>query len=449
MTQRTPILLSDHFTIGRLIRFTLPSMLMVIITSIYGVVDGIMVSNCVGTTAFAALTLIWPFVAVIGSFGFMMGTGGSALVAKRLGEQRDDDARSIFSLITYATIFIAVTLGLLGRFVVGDVARVMGAEGEMVDLCCEYADILLLMMPAYMLQVFYQSLLVTAERPKMGMWITICAGLMNMTLDVLFIYIFRWGLTGAAWATALSQCVGAVVPLVYFIRCRHSKRATLWLGKTHLNMRALRKVCSNGMSEFVMNISLSVVSMLYMYKLLAELGENGVSAYGVLMYYAFIFVAIFLGFGIGSAPAISYHYGAQNHDELHSLFTKSLYIISVAGLLIAALAQLLAVPLSRSLVGYDATLLALTITAFRIYCVHFLVTGVNCFASSFFTALNNGPISALISMLRTIVFEAGCVLVMPLVFGIESIWWSVTVAESLTLLVTIFLFIHYRKRYNY
>lgn len=447
MTQGTQIQLSDHFTFGRLIRFTLPSMLMMIISSIYCVVDGIMVSNYVGTTAFAALNLIWPFVAVIGSFGFMMGTGGSALVAKRLGEKREEEARSIFSLITYTTIAIAVTLGILGRLFVRDVAILLGAEGELVELCCEYADILLLMMPSYMLQVFYQSLMVTAERPKMGMWITIAAGVMNMLLDVLFIYVFHWGLRGAAWATALSQCIGAIIPLCYFIYCRN--KATLYLGKTHLDFYALRKVSSNGISEFVMNISLSIVSMLYMYKLLAELGENGVSAYGVIMYYAFIFVAVFLGFGIGSAPAISYHYGAKNHDELHSLFVKSLTIVGIAGLLITALAQILSIPLSKSLVGYDHELFDLSVRAFRIYAIHFLVTGFNCYASAFFTALNNGPISALISMLRTIVFEAGCVIVVPILFGIESIWWSVTIAESITLLVTIFLFIHFRKRYDY
>lgn len=442
------IQLSDHFTYRRLIRFTWPSMMMMIVTAVYGVVDGVMVSNFAGTTSFAAINLIWPFIAVLGAVGFMIGTGGSALVAKTLGMQNVEHARDLFSMLTYVVLILSVVMSVAGLIVVKDVSIMLGAEGELVELCTLYGRILLLTLPAYILQVYFQSLLITAERPKMGMWVTIGAGLMNVVLDLLFIGVWGWGVAGAAWATGLSQLIGGGIPLAFFFFSR-KRNLKLRLGRCHLDLKALWQACSNGISEFVMQISLSIVSMLYMYQLLHEAGENGVAAYGIMMYFAFTFSAIFLGYGIGSAPVVSYHFGAGNTDELSSLLRKSLRVTTVVGVAIVVVAQLFARPLSSIFVGYDQTLLDLTVHAFRLYSLMFLVTGFNVFASAFFTALNNGPVSALISVLRTLVFEAGCVLLLPLLFGIEGIWWSVTVAETITMLISFYLLYRYRNVYGY
>ncbi len=446
--KRTPIQLSDHFSYGRLLRFTWPSMMMLIITSVYGVVDGMMVSNFVGTTPFAALNLIWPFVMIMAAIGYMFSTGGSALVAKIMGEGDLNKSRDVFSMLTYCVIGISFIMGKIGHLVVRNVAELLGSEGIMTDMCEEYGGILLDMLPAFVLQIYFQSFLITAEKPKMGMWVTIGAGLINIALDWIFIKEWGWGLKGAAWATALSQSFGGLYPLIYFITDK-AKESKLWLGKATLNIKAIIQTMSNGLSEFVMNISLSFVSMLYMYILLKETGENGVSAYGVIMYYIFIFVATFLGFGIGSAPIVSYHYGAQNKEEMHNLLKKGLTLMVICGIVITASAELLSYPLSYLMVGYDTALLTLTVHAFRIYSLNLLVTGINIYASAFFTALNNGPVSAFISLSRTLIFEAGSVLLLPLLFGIEGIWWSVIVAEVVSAMMSIGLLLHYQKKYGY
>lgn len=440
------IQLSDHFTYRRLLRFTWPSILMIVFTSVYGVVDGVMVSNFVGTTAFAALNLIWPYVAVLGSVGFMLGTGGAALVAKTRGEGHRDQARSLFSMLTYGAILLGLLLGLAGWLTARPVALLLGAQGEMVELSAQYGRILCLCLPFYLLQIFFQSLLVVAEKPKMGMWVTVGAGLMNALLDVLFIGVLHLGLPGAAWATGASQLVGGIVPLAYFLL---NRRSPLRLGRMRLDLKAFGTACFNGLSEFVMQISLSIVSMLYMWQLLRHIGENGVAAYGIMMYFAFVFVSLFIGFNVGSAPIMSYHYGAGNHQEMRSLLKKSLVIVFAFGLLIELIAQAFAHPLCAFFVGYDTELLSLTKHAFRTYSIMFLYTGFNMFASSLFTALNNGPVSALISLSRTLLLEAGCVLILPLLFGIEGIWFSVDVAEGLTLILSFWLAWHYRHRYGY
>ncbi|MBR5208902.1 MAG: polysaccharide biosynthesis C-terminal domain-containing protein [Paludibacteraceae bacterium] len=436
------IQLSDHFNFKRLLLFTYPSMLMVIFTSIYSIVDGVMVSNFVGTTPFAALNLIWPFVAVLGSIGFLLGTGGCALVAKTMGEGEGDKAKSIFSLLTYTALTFSVVLGVLGLFFTRDAAIFLGAEGEMVEHCVVYAQILLICLPTYVMQVYFQSFLIVAERPRYAMWVTIAAGVSNMVFDVVFIGFFDMGIAGAAWASNVGMAIGGFVPLYYFYKRK-------WLRRCHWDFTAIRKACSNGLSELVLNISLSLVSMLYMYQLIRQSGEDGVAAYGVISYFAFTFAALFIGYGIGVSPVVSYHYGAENKREMHSLLKKSMTIVVTAGIVIALIAQVLARPLSVIFVGYDEALLELTVHAFRIYSLHFIVTGINIFASEFFTALNNGPISALISLTRTLVLESGCVLLLPFLFGIEVIWWAVLVAETLAMLLSLSLIFKYRKRYGY
>ncbi|MCF0197803.1 MAG: polysaccharide biosynthesis C-terminal domain-containing protein [Bacteroidaceae bacterium] len=443
------IQLSDHFTYGRLLRFTWPSMMMIITSSVYGVVDGVMVSNFTGTVPFAALNLIWPFVAILGATGFMFGTGGSALVAKAMGEGDVDKSRSIFSFLTVSCTVLGLVLGLAGVVVVRPVVQWLGAEGYMADCCVTYARILLFLLPAFVLQVFFQSFLVTAERPKLGMWVTVGAGVMNMVLDVFFVGVFHWGLAGAAWATVVSQCVGSAVPLWYFVHHRHDRRLKLRFRHFRFSAPTLAQTCYNGLSEFVINITLSLVSMLYMYQLLRVTGENGVAAYGVMMYFAYVFVAVFLGFSIGCAPVVSYHFGAANRREMRNVLGLSWGIIATLALAIVVTAQLLARPLSAFFVSYDAALLELTVHAFRIYSLHLIVVGFNIYASAFFTALNNGAVSALISVLRTLGFEGAAVLILPIFFGIEGIWWSVCVGEGVTLFVTAFLLWRYRRRYGY
>lgn len=440
------IQLSEHFTYKKLLRFVLPSIVMMIFTSIYGVVDGLFVSNYVGKTAFAAVNLIMPFLMAISALGFMIGTGGSAIVAKTLGEGKKEQANEYFSMLVYITLIGGIVLSALGILFSPLIARGLGADGALLTNCVLYARITLLSMPAFMLQNVFQSFFVTAEKPKLGLGVIVIAGVTNMVLDFLLVGVFQIGLAGAAFATVTSECIGGLFPILYFARKNSS---LLKLGRTHFNGKIFLCACGNGSSELMTNLSSSIVNSLYNIQLMNLAGENGVAAFGTIMYVNFIFIAIFLGYSIGSAPLVSYHYGAGNHDELKNLFQKSLRLIGIWGLMLFILAQLIARPLAAIFVGYDADLFSMTQNGFRIYCIAYLINGFNIYGSSFFTALNNGLISAAISFLRTLVFQLAAVLLLPLLLSINGIWSAVAVAELLTLGLTVTFFVRNRKKYHY
>ena len=440
------IQLSEHFTYKKLLRFVLPSIVMMIFSSIYGVVDGVFVSNFVGSEPFAAINLIMPFLMAISALGFMIGTGGSAIVAKTLGEGKKKQANEYFSMLVYLTLIGGIVLSALGILFSPLIARGLGADGALLTNCVLYARITLLSMPAVMLQNVFQSFFVTAEKPKLGLGVIVIAGVTNMVLDFLLVGVFQIGLAGAAFATVTSECIGGLFPILYFARKNSS---LLKLGRTHFNGKIFLCACGNGSSELMTNLSSSIVNSLYNIQLMNLAGENGVAAFGTIMYVNFIFIAIFLGYSIGSAPLVSYHYGAGNHDELKNLFQKSLRLIGIWGLMLFILAQLIARPLAAIFVGYDADLFSMTQNGFRIYCIAYLINGFNIYGSSFFTALNNGLISAAISFLRTLVFQLAAVLLLPLLLGINGIWSAVAVAELLTLGLTVTFFVRNRKKYHY
>lgn len=441
------IRLSEHFTYGKLMRFVFPSIIMMIFTSIYGVVDGIFVSNFVGQTPFAAVNLVMPLVMVFGGIGFMLGTGGTALVAKTFGEGKDKRANELFSMLIVVTIIIGVVVGVVGLFLIRPVSILFGAEDEMLEDCVTYGSIILIGTASFMLQNVFQSFLIAAEKPKLGLIITVAAGVTNMVLDALFIAVFRWGVAGAAVATGISQCIGGGVSLVYFL---FPNRSRLRLTRTRLQLRPILQACGNGSSELMGNISSSLVSMLYNFQLLKYFdGNDGVAAYGVLMYVQFIFVAIFIGYAIGCAPIVSFSYGASNHEEMKNVLRKSMILMGGAGALLTGVAVVMAVPLAHLFVGYDAGLYTLTCHAFRLFAASFLLAGVDIFLSSFFTALNNGLVSAAISFLRTLVFQTSAVLFLPLVLNQDGIWWAVTVAEVCAFVISASFLFGMRKKYRY
>lgn len=440
------IQLSDHFTYSKLLRYTLPSIVMMVFTSIYGVVDGFFVSNFVGKTPFTAVNFIMPVLMILGAAGFMLGTGGGALIAKTMGEGKQEEANRLFSLVIYTGFGCGVVLAALGLLFIRPIAAALGAQGQMLEDSVTYARIILCAIPAFVLQYEFQCLFATAEKPTLGLYVTVAAGVTNMVLDALFVAVFRWGLEGAAAATALSQCVGGLIPLVYFARPNSS---LLRLGRTRLDGKALWKTCTNGSSELMSSISGSVVSMLYNTQLLRYAGEDGVAAYGVLMYVSLVFQAVFIGYSVGTAPVIGYHYGAQNHGELRGLRRKSMMVIAIFAAAMFTAAQLLARPLSLLFVGYDQELLELTVQAFFIFSFSFLFSGFAIFGSSFFTALNNGLVSASISFLRTLVFQVAAVLIFPLIWEVDGIWLSIVAAEALAVTVTAAFLWALRKKYQY
>ena len=440
------IQLSDHFTCGRLLRFTLPSIVMMVFTSIYGVVDGIFVSNFAGKTAFAAVNLIMPYLMVFGTLGFMVGTGGTALVSMTLGAGDRNKANEIFSMLISVCVLGGVVLTVLSIAFLRSAAAAMGAAGQMLEDCVVYGFIVQLALPAYILQFAFQSFCIAAEKPNLSLGMTVASGVCNMVLDALFVGVFGWGLVGAAVATAFSQVLGGVIPVVYFLRPNDS---LLRLGRFRFDGRSLLRTCTNGSSELMSNLSMSAVSMLYNLQLIRYAGENGIAAYGVIMYVNFIFISVFIGFSIGVAPIVGFNHGAQNHGELKGLLGKSILILTAFAVTMTAVALALAEPLSEIFVGYDEELLKMTVDAFRIYSLSFLLCGFNIFGSSFFTALNNGLISAAISFLRTLVCQSGAVVLLPLILGLEGIWWSVLAAEGIALVLTAYFLVKNRGRYHY
>lgn len=446
MNKKKNISLSDHFTYKKLLRFTLPSITMMVFTSIYGVVDGLFVSNFAGKTSFAAINLVMPFIMVLGGIGFMIGTGGTALVSKVLGEGDREKANRYFSMMIMLTAILGVILTVIGIVFIRPVAYFLRATDEMIDDCVIYGRIVIGFTVSFMLQNVFQSFLIAAEKPKLGLIATVAAGVTNMILDALFIAVFKWGVAGAAIATGISQCVGGIFPFIYFIRPNTS---LLKLVKTKLELRPLINACANGSSELMSNISSSLVGMLYNWQLMNYVGEDGVSAYGVLMYVQFIFIAIYVGYAIGCAPIVGYHYGAQNDSELKNMLKKSTILMGGSGIVLTALAMALSAPLSKIFVGYDEGLYSLTMHAFKLFSFSFLLAGFNIFVSSFFTALNNGGISATVSFLRALVFQTASVIILPIFFDIDGIWWAITVAEVFAFIISLTFLIAKRKKYRY
>lgn len=438
--------LSEHFTYKRLLRFVFPCIIMMIVTSIYSIVDGFFVSNCVGKNAFAAVNLIMPVLMALSAFGFMIGTGGSALVAFTLGEGKKEKANEIFSMLILSEFLFGMLVTVVGFIFMPQIARALGASSLIIEDCVRYGRIGILTIAFFMMQNSFQSFLVTAEQAKMGLIVSIACGLTNMTLDFLLVYVWPLGVTGAALATGISELIGAFIPLIYFMRKNKSR---LRLVRPRFDVRALRRACSNGASEMLTNLSASIIGMLYNMQLLKLAAENGVAAYGVIMYVSFIFMAIYFGYSVGVNPVIGYHYGAGNQKELKNILKKSLVLTSIAAVVMTSAAQLLAPSLATLFVGYDKILHDMTVNGLRLYSLVFLLCGFNIFGSAFFTGLNNGKISAIISFLRTLVIQIACIFILPVFLGLNGIWLSVSVAEGLTLFVTASLLVVYRKRYGY
>ena len=441
------IQLSDHFTVSRLLRFVLPSIGTMLFTSVYGIVDGLCVSNFVGKTGFAGVNLIWPVPMLLGTIGFMLGTGGSAIVGIALGERDEEKADAYFSLFLAAALLAGSAFAALGLWFLRPIGVLLGGRGEMLEYALRYGRILLLGLPTFILQNMFQSFFVTAEKPNLGFWVTVGAGVTNMVLDVVLVGGLGWGVEGAAIATVLSQIVGGVLPVFYFLSSRNT--SCLHLRRPRFQGRVLWMACANGSSELMTNVSMSLVNILYNYQLLRFAGEDGVAAYGVIMYAAFLFVAVFVGYSVGSAPIVSFHYGAQNQGEVHNLYAMSLRLIGVAAVAMTVVSMYLIPQVARFFVGYDPALLKLTTRAFRLYGLSFLIMGFNVYASSFFTALGDGLTSALISFLRTLLFQVLAVMLLPQLLGLDGVWLAVVPAELASLAVSVGMFLYKDRTFHY
>ena len=446
MNKENRIQLSDHFTYRRLFAFVLPTIANMIFLSIYGIVDGLFISNCVGKVAFAAVNVTFPIFGILGVFGLMIGTGGSAIIGKRLGEQEPEKANGYFSFFVYVCIAIGIVMAIIGVFILRPAIGLIGVEENMVEYCMIYGTIGMITLPCYMLQYMFQILFVTAEKPRLGFWITIITGVINIVLDFFFIVVLHWGIVGAAVGTGISELVGGITPLIYFSRPNDS---LLRIGRPRAELWALRKACTNGLSEFVSTVSEAVVSMLYNFQLLRLAGADGVAAFGVMQYCTFIFFSIFAGYNMGVQPLFSYNYGAENQVEMKNLFRKSMILMESGGLAMMATLIVFAKPLISIFVGYDADLVDMAVHGMRIYALIFITCGINIFVTGMFTALNNGVVSAFIATVRVVICEIGAVMILPIFFGLNGIWFSASVAEAGSIIPVIIFVVLLRERYGY
>ena len=440
--------LAGSYGYGRMIRSSVPSILMMLITSVYGIVDGLFVSNFAGTTAFAAINLVWPAIMLMGALGLLFGTGGSALVAMIIGQGDRERANCAFTMIVRFMLMLGLLMTVLFFLFARPIVILLGAEGELIHLCALYGRILVLVMPLFMCQMAFQSFYMTAEIPQLGTKLTIICGVINITLDALFIVGFGWGVVGAAIASAAGMAVGGLYPLYYFTSKQRNK-TKLKFTRTRTEWNYVGRTCTNGLSEYVGNISLSIVSMCYNLQLMRLIGESGVAVYGILLYIGFIYASVFIGFNLTISPVISYNYGAQNLSELKSLLRKSLILLFVAGSILTVLSEVLSGPMAGMFVSYDPQLKALTARAICIYMLSFMICGLNMFVSAFFTALNNGLVSAVAAFTRTLIFELGAIFILPLFLGLDGVWLAVDVADVLALIMSAILLTAFRKRYNY
>ncbi len=440
------IQLAEHFTYKKLIKFTIPTIIMMIFTSIYGVVDGIFVSNCVGSDAFASVNLIMPILMIFGTVGFMFGTGGSALVSKTIGEGKREKAREYFSMLIYLLIIIGLVFTVMGIVLIKPASVLLGADDAMLENCMIYGKVILIFLVAFILQNAFQSFLIVAEKPTFGLVISVITGVMNMGLDWLFMYVLKMGVLGAGLATGMSQLIGGIVPLVFFMR---NNGTVLRLTKAKFDGKAIWQACTNGSSEMLTNLSMSLVNMLYNMQLMKYAGSDGVVAYGIIMYVGFLFIGTYLGYSIGTAPIVGFHYGAENTDELKSLLKKSLKLIGISAVIMTGLAEISAKLLASIFVSYSPELLEMSTRAIRLFAISYLISGFNIFASSFFTALNNGAVSALISFSRTLLFQVIAILVLPMILGLDGIWLAIVFAEIFALLVSVFCLVWNNKKYHY
>lgn len=439
--------MNRHFSLSALLKFTFPTICMMIFTSLYTVVDGFFVSNYVGKTALAAVNLVWPIIMILATIGLMTGTGGSALVAKTRGEGDDARANRYFSMLIFFTIAVALVLGAIGQAIMVPAIQLFGAEGDLLTSSITYGRWVMAALPFFALQFAFQVLFSTAGKPNYGFYVIVAAGLTNVILDWLFICVCGWGVSGAAIATGLGQVVGGLVPLIYFVRRNNSSFLRLTWAKPE--WKPIGKACLNGSSELVSNIAMSLVSMLYNYQLMAYIGEDGVAAYSVIGYTAMIFSSILMGYALGSSPLMSFQYGARNQIEMRSILLKSLGLVGVGSVIMFLAAQWLAAPLSAIFVSYDSELLEFTVQAYKLYALAFLIMGIPIYLSALFTSLNNGVVSAIIAFMRTLVFECGAVILLPMIWGIDGIWLSVSVGELAASILAIGFLVALRKKYGF
>ncbi len=441
------IKISDSFTYSRLVKFTLPSIMMMVVNSVYSVVDGVFVSNYVGEIPFAALNLIYPLIMIYGAFGFMLGTGGCALVAKYLGEGDDKKAREIFTMIYVVLVVGSIILAGVGIIFVEDIALMLGSTEELLGDCITYGTIMLIGIPAFTLQTSFPSFMVASGKPSMGMILSISSGVANILLDYVFIVTFEWGIAGAAWATVIGQAIGGVVPLFYYAVKR--KNTNLYFVKFKWDMKSLTKSCTNGSSEMMTNLSMTIVNIIYNIQLMRLIGYAGVSAYGIIAYLSFVFIATFIGYTVGVSPIISYNYGSQNHSELKSLYRKSMVIMISSSIVLTIIAEIFAIQLAGIFVSYDIALMDLTVRAIRYYSVSYIFSSICIFSSSFFTALNNGKISAFISFLRTLILQSLMLIILPEIFGEIGLWIAIPIADFIGVIICVVLLVRYKKVYHY
>ncbi len=444
ITMNTTI--SQKFTLTSLLKFALPTTIMMVVLSIYTLVDGVFVSNFVGELAFSAINIIFPFISLIFALGIMAATGGNALVANNLGQGDDEKARENFTLIVIFATGLGLLLMMVGIVFNKEIARLLGATPLIEEYARDYLSTLAPFIPLAIWMGFSQILFVTIGKPTLGLIATLVGGITNIIFDYLFIVVMNMGIKGAALGTGLGYSLPGLFFIYYFL---FHRKNSLYFVKPRWRARVLLKTFTNGSSEFVANLATSITTFMFNLIILDLAGEQGVAAIGIILYAQFLLMSAFLGYAQGVAPIFSYAYGARDHLQLKKVFSISIRVIILFSLAIASFSYFASSSIVGIFVERQSQVFSLAKNGFSVFSLSFLFMGVNIFSSSLFTAFSNGKISASISFLRTLVFILGYLLFLPRFLGLPGVWLAIPLAEFTTMFFSISYLTIQRKKYHY
>lgn len=437
--------IAQKFNVFTLLKFAFPTMVMMVFMSLYTIVDGIFVSRLVGSNALSAVNIVYPVISLLIACGIMLSTGGSAIVARQMGEKREQEARENFSMLAVVSVLTGIVILVLGLMFLEPICRILGGTPVLLEDCKIYLGVLLGFGPLTMLQMLFQTFFVTAGKPGLGLGLTLTGGVVNMVLDYVFMGPMQMGVLGAALATGLGQAIMAVAGVVYFLKVK----GNLYFVKPVFRGNILLQSCGNGSSEMVSNLSTAVVTFLFNITMLKLAGEDGVAAITIVLYGQFLFTALYLGFSMGVAPVVSFNYGNQNHAQLKRIYKICIGFILGSSVFILGIALLFSEPIVGIFTGEENHTYELAVEGFFQFSFNYLFAGINIFASALFTSLSNGKISAIISFCRTFVFITVSIVLLPRVMGITGVWLSVPLAELVTLFISITYLKGQKEVYHY
>ncbi len=438
--------LAKKFSLASLLLFAAPNIIMMIVLSMYIIVDGMFVARFIGTTALSAINMFYPAICFEMALGIMIATGGSAIAAKKLGEGKQKEAQNNLSFLMVVEGSFGIVIAVVGNLFTAEIVSFLGASAAQAPLSITYAKIIFSFAPAFFLQTAFQTFFVTAGKPALGLIVTILGGVANILLDYIFMAPLRLGVTGAAIATGIGYCIPAMVGVIFFLK---AKTNPFHFVRPRFDGKVLLQACANGSSEMVTNLSNAVTTFLFNFTLLQFYGEDGVASITIILYFQYLFTALYFGYSNGIAPIISYKYGNDDRKQLQALFKNSVLFLIISSIAANVLLHFTISKLLTIFTAENSPVYQITLHGFSIYSMAFMIMGLGIFSSAMFTAFSDGITSAIISFSRTFLFIVGAILLLPAILGERGVWLAVPIAEAFGFLISILYLIGKKQKFHY